>query len=346
MESNELALQGFGCPGSLVVAAGAVAVRPAAAVSAYLETVFKDCDGSRRGSAVRYEVAACGCRSWFCRHCCCGRGLSLRERLEPILATFSGLQMWTLTVDPELFSSPAAALEHVTEKRCVANLVRRLHERGWLHSRRYFCVVEWQKETQMAHFHLLLDASFVEFDVVCELWNRYRPESAGPVRGLRPGFGSVRFSAPRFADHRHACRYACKYLIKFPEHGYPGWVMDYRGQVHRYLVSHGFWSEGADGPVRAAGEGGADAAEPDGVVEGSTIRQRTEACGAVCVVFLVNRVLVEGTGEMVECRRFVRTLGLSFSGAGLRWTGDVPRGRRFVVPPGRMEQFLSEIGIE
>ena len=194
-------------------------------------------------STVRYEVRPCRCKSRFCEHCCRAEGLKLRERLLPVLRTFTNIQMWTFTIDPSLFSSPQAAYEYVKKKRCISEAVRALKARGYLHSGRWFCVVEWQKDTEMAHFHLLLDASYIPFEAVCEIWGRFRPKTAGPVEGNRPAFGSIRFSQGDFVGGaEHAAAYACKYVIKHPEHGYPDWVINGRhGQIHRYTTSRGFW---------------------------------------------------------------------------------------------------------
>ncbi|HLL89103.1 MAG TPA: hypothetical protein VK324_07345 [Tepidisphaeraceae bacterium] len=298
----------------------------AAGPSGYLEPDQKDCDGSSSNhhDEPTYEIACVGCRSWFCKDCCTGRGLTLRERLVDVLATFTGRMMWTFTIDPTLFSSPAAAYAYVREKRCISNVMRRLRDRGHLHSNRYICVVEWQRETEMPHFHVLADASFIPFQLVCDLWNRYRPELAGPVQGARPGFGSVRFSAPRFADARHAACYCCAYLIKYPQHGYPAWVLDHRPkagvrvQVHRYATSRGFWGTAAD-PDDAAdpaaveqepqGNDLVDDAE-DADDDGSTIRERLAKCGQRTVVLRLVPCVDPYTGELVTRREFVARLNV------------------------------------
>jgi hypothetical protein len=240
-----------------------------------------------------------------------GRGLALRGRLIPILGTFKAILMWTFTIDPKLFASPAAAYEHVKKKRCISNVMRRLRERGHLHTDRYICIVEWQKETEMPHFHVLADASFVPFDLVCELWNRFRPGSAGPVDGVRPGFGSVRFSAPRFKSPEHAARYACKYLIKHPVHGYPAWVLDTCGEVHRYSTSRGFWGACEEEEEH---ECSADSAV-DGRYQRRRIRDRLAECGRCCVVLKLVEGTDERTGEVVVRRSFVGLIGIGLTEA-------------------------------
>src|SRR5688572_8184738 len=146
---------GNGGPGA---GGGKRSAPPRPAASSYLESVGKHCD--REESRESYELARVGCRSWFCPHCCTGKGLKLRERLIPILETFTGLMMWTFTVDPTLFASPGDAFDYVRAKRCISNVMRQLRRRGFLHSARYFVVIEWQGNG-MPHWHLLADASFI-----------------------------------------------------------------------------------------------------------------------------------------------------------------------------------------
>ena len=124
---------------------------------------------------TEYEVVAVGCKSRFCPQCCKSLGIKLREVITPVLKTFKGMLMLTLTVDPKLFDNPEQAYRYVREKRCVAELVRALHKAGHLYSRRFFYVVEWQKTTEMAHFHLLVESDFIPFSLLCSLWGRFRP---------------------------------------------------------------------------------------------------------------------------------------------------------------------------
>ena len=207
----------------------------------YLEIIRNVVDGAPNQSGARYYVQACGCKCWFCPDCCRSLGLKLRDRLVEVLESFQSLQMWTFTIDPLLFESPELAFEHVRKKRSLSELVRALKKRHHLISKRYFYVLEWQKITEMPHWHMLLETKHLPFEFACMVWNRNRPKELGPPEGERPGFGSVRFSAPIFSNHEHAANYATKYLIKHPDHGYPDWVLDMKGRVHRYGASRGFW---------------------------------------------------------------------------------------------------------
>lgn len=186
------------------------------------------------------EVRPMACKSWFCPHCCVGKGLKVRQDLGRVLRSFKHLMMVTLTVDPKLFETPEEAHEYVRKKVAVNSLVKSLFERGYLKTRRYFAVREFQRDTEMEHYHVLLESSYIPFQEIADLWGRFRPKTAPPRQGNEPEFGHVRFSAPRFASQAHAANYACKYLIKHPEHGYPEWVVNRKNHV-RYTTSQGFW---------------------------------------------------------------------------------------------------------
>jgi hypothetical protein len=351
----------------------AAAPRRGGCPSSYLEISGKDCDGEKGGlqptieewrvaadevfcpgqkvtvlEAPKYEIASCGCRSWFCPHCCTGRGLALRERLIPILHTFTGLLMWTFTIDPTLFSSPTAAYEYVKSKRCISNVMRRLRQRGYLHTDRYIVIVEWQKKTEMPHFHVLADASFIPFDEVCELWNRYRPADAGPVEGERPGFGSVRFSAPRFVSPKHAASYACKYLIKHPTEGYPAWVLDSSGEVHRYSTSRGFWGDSAR-QSRAVDDADASVDEE---VSTRTIRERLDRCGERSVALRIVQDVDLATGEVFTKRQFLGILEMPIVDIAAVLRKELPESkRRMSIEPEewgtiRHSAMRSNYGIE
>lgn len=170
----------------------------------------------------------------------------LRKRLIPVLEGFRRVQMWTFTVDPKLFKSPEEAYRYIRKRRAISRTIAKWKELGYLHSGRWFCIVEWQKNG-MPHWHVLLDASRVPFRKACEVWNAFRPAWAGPVEGVRPGLGSIRFSVDRNFDcHEHAAFYACKYLTKQPKGGFPDWVLDFKGRIRRYETSRGFWPKETD----------------------------------------------------------------------------------------------------
>ncbi len=274
----------------------------------------------------KYRVHAVGCKSRFCPVCSKRLGVKLRQQLIPVLQTFQGLMMLTLTVDPKLFASPEIAYRYVRDKRAVAELVRALYKAGHVKSRRYFYVVEWQKNTQMAHFHLLVESNRVPFDDLAAFWGRNRPKSAPPRQGSEPEFGHVRFSKATFASAEHAASYATKYLTKLPEQGYPQWVLDFKGQIRMFATSRDFFPRGKRGSGIERGgpgdEGDTHKAEcfcrecrGKDRRELSTPGDRLRRCGTRAVL-IVRQELMNEQGEVIESPPlFIRCLDVSFSEA-------------------------------
>lgn len=289
----------------------------------------------------RYEVCAKKCKSWFCEGCAVHKGVTLRERLIPQLATFERCIMITLTVDPKQFESPAAAHAYMQEKRCVSELMKSLKRTGYLSSGRYFCVKEFQKNTKQTHFHLLIDTPFIPIQIVREAWATFVPDSyIRPEGDNSPVFGSVMFSAPRFSDARHAAMYATKYLIKTPDEGWPDWVMQSKRRITRYTTSKGFWPQkeepepeykqpvGHDAPPpcaptcfceRCRGE----EVEPE-TPETTSISERVDDCCSEAVLLRVEELMTT-EGEIIEQRYYEQeltgtpreiafTLGIQFDG--------------------------------
>jgi len=195
-----------------------------------------------------YRVRPCKCRRWFCEDCGPRMGRALRGRLSPRLKQFTAVFGVTLTVDGALFESPEQAWLYFSKKGLIGRFVRDLDRRGLLHSRAYFWVVEFQKKTEQPHWHVLLDAGRIEHGVLVEIYSRYRPPHAPPLdepitaenyKGRPPAFGSLWFSPP--AEPAQAAFYATKYLTKYPQHGFPDWVLDRQGRVPRYNHSRGFF---------------------------------------------------------------------------------------------------------
>jgi hypothetical protein len=218
-------------------------------------------------------------------------GYALRARLVPILQTFKGLTMVTFTIDPTLFPDPESAYFYMKDKRCIAKTIQDLKRWGYLNTPRYFYVVEWQKNTQQAHFHVLFDSSYIEWNALLKSWSKHRPKDSGPVQGDRPAFGTVLFSAPRFADAVHAASYATKYLIKAPSEGFPDWVLDMGDEtrIRRYSASKGFWGTTAKATTSTS-------TERKNTFK--TYRQRIATCGDSVHVFEVKEGLDRKTGEI------------------------------------------------
>lgn len=252
-----------------------------------------------------FELAPCGCDCWYCPGCCKRKGYNLRADLVPVLQTFTGLMMLTLTIDPELFGSPLEAYFHVRSRRGISRLMRELDRAGHLHTRRYFYVVEFQRETEQAHFHVLCDATRIPKPAIDAAWSRLRPETAPPPAPNRPAFGMTRFSMPRFeGGAAHAARYATKYLVKVPEHGFPEWVLtqgnEYR--VPRYGSSRGLWGRERVEPT------------PSGQTRQRselTYRDRIEGCGSSVNVFETDVQTDPATGELIAFKRWCGRIDLT-----------------------------------
>ncbi|QDU09473.1 hypothetical protein [Gimesia aquarii] len=221
----------------------------------YLEkkhnTVEKEIETQFRTVEIDYVYVGCSCRSRFCPDCSEGQGILLRERVRSALKKWKHCQMWTLTVDPKIFNDdPKAAFEYCKEKRVIGELVKALRRKEEFKiGRHYFCAVEWQKKTEFVHYHLLLETEFIPFDIVCHYWNLNRPKwatiSEEDQKTGRPKFGSVRYTSrvKKINTVAHAINYATKYVIKYPDHGFPDWVMNYPKKIDRYHISQSFWRQ-------------------------------------------------------------------------------------------------------
>lgn len=145
-----------------------------------------------------YKIRKCSCRKWFCEGCGPRRGYELRCKLLHRLESFKDVYGVTLTVDGSLFESPEVAWQYVMQNRLLSRFVRDLNARGHLHTKAYFWVVEFQKDTEQPHWHVLLDASRIPYGELVEIWGRFRPSTAEPLaekitaknyKGKAPAFG-------------------------------------------------------------------------------------------------------------------------------------------------------------
>lgn len=324
---------------------GGVPASPAAPLAMPAEWWFARADPAERPAvlpAPHYRVTSVGCRCRFCGRCSYPAGVEVRERLTAVTETFGGAFMVTTTVDQSLFpGGPGEAFDYLKRNRCLARFVRALRKRSddeacdadgnrlvRMHSHRFFAAIEWQ-ENGWPHFHLLLDASYVDFDEMARLWGRFRPPWAGEaearVRGGRPAFGSIYFTKAAKAvrgDRKKAAKYVTKYLTKTPKSGWPEWVLE-RRRVRRYSTSHGFWaSASTEAPPEC--DAGADdccceEAESeycDGCGEhveectcppGTTIRERLATCGTSSALLRVEHRPDEA-GRWVPVTRFVAAI--------------------------------------
>lgn len=299
--------------------------REAPAAASAAAPLFQSSDSCCSDSAViapeakpnrtYYVLKPCHCRKWYCEDCAPWMGRKLRGRLRDRLKAFKHVFGITLTLDGSLFGSPEEAWRYVMDKRLLSLLVKKLFNAGYLNSRDYFWVLEWQKNTQQAHWHVLVDSRFIPYGKVVEFWSSFRPKwapalpekvTADNYRSHRPAFGSVRYSFDSYTDAYTAAGYAIKYLIKTPAHGFPDWVLDYEGRVPRFGHNRGFFPDGKSSSRKS----------PDSDVsfdverferEPKTLRQRIAQCKQQTIVL---RVIVTKTedGERIESKPEFRQL--------------------------------------
>lgn len=288
-------------------------------------------------------ISPCKCASWYCPDCQEAKGWKLKRRLKEALNLFErGVYGITLTIDGSLYATPYEAWKDVMRRRLIARLVQKLHQKGHLASRAFFWVVEFQKGTKQPHWHVLVDAKRIPFGLLVELWSACRPRSAPKLperitaknyKDHPPAFGSVRYSF-KTGRASSAANYACKYLIKQPVEGFPGWVLDHEGRVPRYGRSRGFF------PVPECNSDGERVKESKGktgfrAVHGpdcfcdvcrgdvidqrvqkrslKTIRDRLDACGGRSMLTHADAVEQED-GSLAICnRRFGRMIDVPFA---------------------------------
>jgi hypothetical protein len=178
-------------------------------------------------------------------------GLSLRDCLKVELESFSSPYLVTLTVDQSLFVGPEDALRWVQTGGVISEFVRRLRKFGVLLDKRYASFLEFQANG-WPHWHLVFDASFIEFSDLCEAWAAagwsgreglarwgLRPAFGG--KGQRPVFGGVNFRLRGRESLGAMCHYLTKYVTKQPVGGWPSWLLASTGQLRRWSVSRDFW---------------------------------------------------------------------------------------------------------
>ncbi len=316
------------------------------------------------------ELKPCWCRKWFCKHCGPRMGTKLKNELLFVLRQFSGVFGVTLTIDPKLFKTPQAAWAYVTSKRLISRFVRELRRRGFLPTNRWFCVCEFQAETNMPHWHLVLETGFVPYGDLVEVWSSYRPADAPSIervtkenyKGREPGFGSVRFSKDHGAER--ACYYVAKYFCKWPTEGYPQWVYDRQGRLPKYSHSRGFFSENLHSDECfcrvCKGETKSDEAailrkkpKPIATVEDdqaaiadrfkaprrrqsfATVGERIERCAQSTTVVQVERFR-KPSGQIVERRSFCESIEIPFDDVQRRlqpaWEGGP-----ITIDPGELD---------
>lgn len=332
-------------------------IPPAAEGSSSLEkktkSVTREGEGEEEEPGTRLEVISCGCRSWFCERCCKGKGAAKREEVRPVVRTFGGVLLLSLTIDHQGFpGGPREAYDYVCQNNCVSRLIRELKRRGLLYSGRFLKVLEFQKNG-FPHWHVLLDADFVDQKVVHEIWNSYGPdgyEGRQHANGYTTRLGFVDLqSTKNFAGPDNATHYVTKYLTKYPEQGYPDWVLDYKrpngkkGKIRRYERSRDFFAPQDEADTEQAD---ADAREEAGQAEATannladlgkkkraedrTTREILAGCGKDAKLLLVHEVMLPD-GELVERYEYLGAIKDGWDELR-REFGIGPDERKYAVP--------------
>jgi len=238
------------------------------------------------------------CKDWFCPHCSQVQGPKLRAKLIDRLLLWRRPFMLTFTIDRDLFESAEQAFLWVTQRRAISRVMKAI--KPHLHRADWFCIVEFQVDGGWPHWHVLVDADHVPIHEVRKAWRRCVPKDRRHL--IRPSIdsmGIVRYSKPEgFANARHAGLYASKYLVKYPEDGFPDWVMQARYRIRRYTTSRGFW-----GVLTHR-------ATPNPDAEPRTVQRRTHAarlkdCCTTSSVYAVREHVKQDTGELFRKRNFM-----------------------------------------
>jgi hypothetical protein len=174
------------------------------------------------------------CNSWYCiKNCGWQKKKKLREQVGYVFKKMQSPFMFTLTVDPKLFShDPVRAHEHILRVRALSNLMRKLNT---YHSGRWIVLFECHKN-EMPHFHVLIDCQWLPKDVIQRAWDKFQPINEKGSRGRT--LGRVRFIPPKKWD---SVEKAINYLIKDPKYDWPRWVLTYPHYLRRYHASQGFF---------------------------------------------------------------------------------------------------------
>lgn len=188
--------------------------------------------------------------------------------------------------------------------------MRSLHESGHLLSRRFFAVVEWQRNTLQPHWHVLVESRFVPHELILNVWGSFRPRTAPRPEPGRPGVGFAWISRSDFADAEHAANYASKYLRKHPEHGFPAWVMQSKKRIRRYTTSRGFWQQTY--PPRVP-------SEETRKLEVISYEERIGRCGDAVNLFVAVETIDYDSGEVITKRQYADTIKLDAGRWLRRW---------------------------
>jgi hypothetical protein len=259
------------------------------------EAVDEDCSGLGPITHIMGDR----CKDWFCPHCAGVQGPRLRKRLIDRVEGWRHPMMLTFTIDRDLIpEGPEAAYKLVADRRAISKVMAEL--RPHLLRSDWFCVVEFQKDGGWPHWHVLCDSICVPIVAARKAWRRFVPSAVRHL--IRPkvdSLGIVRFSKPdEFKSAKHAALYVSKYLVKYPQEGFPAWVMSAAYRLRRYSTSRGFWGEIEHRKPL----------EPDRekrMCQRRTHEQRCKECCRTSSVYAVRETVDRESGEVKRQRHFL-----------------------------------------
>jgi hypothetical protein len=246
-------------------------------------------------------------------------------RLIERLRGFRSCKMITLTVDHALFDGPGEAYDHIVGYRrgrfgadgerierstasAIPRIVERLFEKCLLHSRDWFCALEFQRN-DWPHWHMLVDSdvdSKILQHAVEKEWAKFIPLAQRKlvrpsVTDTRHSLGYVTVTDPPggVQNARAAGIYAGYYCYKPLKRGqsWPDWVMEGKYRIPRYSRSRGFWNL----PVRRS------VRDPSRIPRHYRVRSHRERLASCrrTLVFLRRQERIDlRTGEVRRVRQF------------------------------------------
>lgn len=210
------------------------------------------------------------CRCRTCQLCGPIYGRKARSRLLLRSDEFKHPGLYTLTLDPSRFDNdPREAFLTVTSRRYISKLMKHLGVTRWV------WVLEFHK-SGWPHWHLLVDKphGFLDLNKAWQKWGHQ-------YNGWK--LGGMNLGTQQTKDGRHAVFYITKYLVKYPEHGFPDWVLDLNRRVRFVQASKEIGAvvsdrERVEADAIAQDDAEAAASLP---VEHRTLRVREASCGHV-----------------------------------------------------------------
>lgn len=262
------------------------------------------------------------CSFWLCPECHSKMAEARRKRITQGFDGLSHVIMLTLTINPSLFAQPGEAYDFVVREKKLSRLVSYLAKHGQLKDQRYFAVMELQGNG-WPHFHVLLNARFIDMEVVEKLLISWVPKQRKPD-GDKLG---------HFSLNEHGIHKAAGYLSKAPDHPAPDWILSRGGDAGR--VQFTFTSRGFSKVVDTCSKPSRRQGPPRkkrvsrGPAAGRTYRERHGLCRREVSLFTTMTVSLDQDRQVTK-ERFAATIELTDQQASLlaAWTEWTDTGYR------------------